>query len=63
MFKFKTNFCVCRFLLQNVFLKLIKIFVFFVFILVDAFSGSIKTEKSQKNIFTLAENLLAAILE
>ena len=30
-------FCVCRFLLQNVFLKLINIFVFFVFILVDAF--------------------------
>ena len=29
--------CVCRFLLQNVFLKLINIFVFFVFILIDAF--------------------------
>ena len=29
-------------------LKLINIFVFFVFILVDAFSGSIKTEKSQE---------------
>ena len=56
IFKFKTNFCVCRFLLQNVFLKLINIFVFFVVILVDAFSGSIKTEKSQKNVFTLAEN-------
>ena len=38
----------CRFLLQNVFLKLSNIFVFFVFILVDAFSGSIKTEKSHK---------------
>ena len=41
---------ICRLLLQNVFLKLIHIFVFFVFILVDAFSGSIKTEKSQKVI-------------
>ena len=41
---------ICRFLLRNVFLKLLNIFVFFVFILVDAFSGSIKTEKSQ-NIF------------
>ena len=30
-------FGVCRFLLQNVFLKHINIFVFFVFILVDAF--------------------------
>ena len=48
IFKFKTNFCVCRFLLQNVFLKLINIFVFFVFSLVDAFSGSIKTERTQK---------------
>ena len=40
----------------NVFLKLINIFVFIVFILVDAFSSSIKTEKSQKIFFTLAEN-------
>ena len=56
IFKFKTTFCVCRVLLQNVFLKLINIFVLFVFILVDAFSGSIRTEKSQKNLFTLAEN-------
>ena len=55
IFKFKTNFCVCRFFLQNLFLKLINIFVFFVFILVDAFSGSIKTEIT-KNLFTLAEN-------
>ena len=47
-FKFKTNFCVCRFLLQNVFLKAVNIFVIIVFILVDAFSCSIKTEKSQK---------------
>ena len=39
----------CRFLLQNVFLKLINIFVFFVFILVDALFGSIKTKKSQKS--------------
>ena len=54
-FQFKTNFCVCRFLLQNVYLKLNNIFVFFVFILVDAFSGSIKTENT-KNLFTLAEN-------
>ena len=30
-------FCVCQFLLQNVFSKLVNIFVFFVFILVDAF--------------------------
>ena len=30
IFKFKTNFCVCQFLLQNVFLKLINVFVFFV---------------------------------
>ena len=40
----------------NVLLKLINIFVFIVFILVDAFSSSIKTEKSQKIFFTLAEN-------
>ena len=49
---------ICRFLLQNVFLKLINIFaffVFFVFILVDAFSGSIKTEITT-NLFTLAES-------
>ena len=47
-----------RVLLQNVFLKLVNIFVFFVFILVDAFSGSINTEKSQnhKIFFTWAEN-------
>ena len=31
------HFCVCRFLLLNAFLKLINIFVFFVFILFDAF--------------------------
>ena len=41
------------FLLQNVFLKLINIFVFFAFNLVDAFSGSIKTEKS--SIFEISE--------
>ena len=56
IFKFKTTFCVCPFLLQNVFLKLINNFVFIVFILADAFSSSIKTGKSQKNLFTLAEN-------
>ena len=43
-------------MLQNVFLKLINIFVFSVFILVDAFSASFTTEKSQKNLFTLAES-------
>ena len=48
IFKFKTKFCVCQFLLQNIFLKLINIFVFLAFILIDAFSGSIKTEKSEK---------------
>ena len=31
-------------------------FCFLCFILVDAFSGSIKTEKSPKNLFTLAES-------
>ena len=56
IFKFKTNFGVCRFLLQNVCLKLINIFVFFVFILVDAFSGSIKDREITKSLFTLAEN-------
>ena len=59
IFKFKTNFCVCRFLLQNVFLKLINIFVFFVFILVDAFSGSIETEKIQK-IFLPWQKIISA---
>ena len=56
-------FCVCRFLLQNIFLKLINIFaffVFFVFILIDAlvfsFSSSIPTEKSQK-IFLLSRKI------
>ena len=57
IFKFKTNFCVCQFLLQNIFLKLINIFVFFVFILVDVFSGSIMTAREIiKTLFTLAEN-------
>ena len=37
IFKFKTNFCVSRFLLQNVFLKLINILVFFVFIFFTLF--------------------------
>ena len=49
----------CRFLSQNVFLKLINIFVFFVFILVDAFSGSIKTEKTQK-IFLPWQKIISA---
>ena len=57
--KFKTNFSLCRFLLQNVFLKLINIFVYFVFILVDAFSGSIKTEKTQK-IFLPRQKIISA---
>ena len=39
-------------LLQNVFLRLINIFVFFVFILTDAFSD----REITKNLFTLAEN-------
>ena len=39
---------ICRFFAAKRSLKLLNIFVFFVFILVDAFSGSIKTEKSQK---------------
>ena len=47
--------CLPFFVAKRIF-KLINIFVFFVFILVDAFSGSIKTEKWQKNRFTLAEN-------
>ena len=64
-FKFKTNFCVCCFLLQSVFFKLITIFVFFVFILFDIFCGSIKTEKSQKiflpkqKIISVRENFCA----
>ena len=55
IFKFKTNFCVCRFLLQNVFFKTYQRFCFLCFILVDAFSGSIKTEIT-KNLFTLADS-------
>ena len=58
-FKFKTNFSVCQFLLKKVFLKLINIFSFFVFILVDAFSGSIKTEKSQR-IFLPQQKIISA---
>ena len=59
IFKFsnsKEAFLFTGFCCKTYFLKLINIFVFFVFILVDAFSGSIKTEKSQKNLLTLAEN-------
>ena len=61
IFKFKTNFWFFgfRFLLQNVFLKLINNFVFFVFILVDAFSGSIKTEKTQE-IFLPWQKIISA---
>ena len=59
IYKFKTIFCVCRFLLENVFFKLINIFVFFVFILVDACSGSIKTEKSQK-VFLPKQKIILA---
>ena len=59
IFKFKTNFCVSRFLLQNVFLKLINIFVFFVFIFFYAFSGSIKSDKSQK-IFLPWKKIISA---
>ena len=58
-FKFKTNFCVCRFLLQNVFLKPVNIFVFIDFIHVDAFSCSVKTEKSQK-IFLPQQEIISA---
>ena len=39
---------ICRCFVAKRILKLLSIFVFFVFILVDAFSGSIKTKKSQK---------------
>ena len=49
-----------QFLLQNVFCKLINIFVFFVFILVDAFGFPVfwfqKDREITKNHFTLAEN-------
>jgi len=47
---------VCRFLLQKVFLKLISIFVFFVFILVDTRFWFHKDREITKNLFTLAEN-------
>ena len=40
--------CLPVFVAKHNFFKVINIFVFFVFILVDAFSGSIKTEKTQK---------------
>jgi len=61
-FKFsnsKQTFFVRQFLLQNVFLKLINIFVFFVFILIDPFSSSIKTEKSLKIFLPLQKIILA----
>ena len=54
------SLCVCRFLLQNIFFKLISIFVFFIFILVDAFGFPIfwfhEDREITKNLFTLAEN-------
>ena len=53
-------FCVCWFFLPNIFLKLINIFVFFVFILVDASvfssSSSIPAENLQK-IFLLSRKI------
>ena len=45
--RFEVKDSLCRFLLQNVFLKVINIFVFFVFFVVFSFSGSILREKSQ----------------
>ena len=60
MIGYISNFCYKLLCLPvfvaNVFLKLINIFVFFVFILIDAFSCSLKIKYSQKNNFTLAEN-------
>ena len=54
-------FCVCRFLSQNVFLKLINIFVFFVFMLVDACSFLVfllYPREITENLFTVMENIL-----
>ena len=56
------HFCVCRFLLLNAFLKLINIFVFFVFILFDAlgflvFQFHLNREITE-DIFTVTENIL-----
>ena len=53
-------FLVCRFLLQNVFFKLINIFVLFLFTVVDAFGFPVfwfhKDREITKNLFTLTEN-------
>ena len=62
-FKFKfSNFqiqnkllCLPVFVAKLIF-KTYQRFCFLCFILVDAICGSIKTEKSQKNLFTLAES-------
>ena len=51
--------CVCWFLLQNVFLKFINIFVFFVFILVDAFGFLIFYFHPDREI---SENLFIKII-
>ena len=51
--------CICRFLLQNVFLELIILFSLFSFsltLLAFSLPNSIQTEKSQK-IFTVMENI------
>ena len=55
------HFCVCRFLLKNVFFtEIINIFVSFVFILVDAFDFPVswfyKDREITKNLLTTAEN-------
>ena len=57
IFKFKINLCVCRFLLQNVFLKLINVFVFFVSFSLTLFWFH-KDREITKNLFTLAESNL-----
>ena len=59
-FKFKTKFNVCQFLLQNIFLN---IFVFFCFIVDDAFFWFHKDREIIKNLFNLAENNFVHLLE
>ena len=56
IFKFKTNFCFSRFLLQNVFLKLISTFLFSLFHSRWRFFLFHKDREIPKNIFTLAES-------
>ena len=55
-------FCVGWFLLKSAFLKLVKIFVFFVFILVDAFGFLVlwlhPDREIIENLFTVRENIL-----